>query len=90
MGEETETDTWVTPKPRQRRRNPPNSRLDQTQAAAERARAVVTATQCRNNSFTALCSEHISTLGSDTGSVVSSTRSNRTPHLMPGSVDDLI
>ncbi|KAJ1206343.1 hypothetical protein NDU88_001750 [Pleurodeles waltl] len=74
-------DTWVTPKLRRCRRIPPNSRPDQTQAAAERVRVVVMATQCRNNSFTALRSEHISMSGSDTGSVVSSTGSNRTPHV---------
>ncbi|KAJ1175546.1 hypothetical protein NDU88_000833 [Pleurodeles waltl] len=72
MEEEKEADTWITPKSRRCCRKPPFFRPDQTQAAAERARAVVTAKQYRNNSFTAFRSEHIPTSGSDTGSDISS------------------
>ncbi|KAJ1140283.1 hypothetical protein NDU88_006640 [Pleurodeles waltl] len=88
-GEEKETDTWITPKPRRHPRNPPNSQPDRTQVAAERARAVETATKCRTNSYSALRSENALPLGLDTGSEVSSTGSNKTPHVTPGSVDDL-
>ncbi|KAJ1184104.1 hypothetical protein NDU88_000914 [Pleurodeles waltl] len=90
--EEKDADTWITPKPRRRCRKPVSSRPNQEQAEVERDRdrAVATATRCCKNPFNTLRSEHTQTSGSDTGSEISETGSNKAPHVTPGSVDDII
>ncbi|KAJ1138539.1 hypothetical protein NDU88_004920 [Pleurodeles waltl] len=88
--EEKETDTWITPKPRRRRRKPAKTRPNQEQVAAERDQALAAAIRCCKNPFNTLRSEHAQTSGSDSGSEISETGFNKAPHIMPGSVDDII
>ncbi|KAJ1158123.1 hypothetical protein NDU88_010817 [Pleurodeles waltl] len=88
--EEKEADTWITPKPRRRCRKQAKTRPNQEQVAAEHDQAVAAAMRYCKNPFNTFRSEHAQTSGSDTGSEISETGSNKAPHIMPGSVDDII
>ncbi|KAJ1153697.1 hypothetical protein NDU88_006455 [Pleurodeles waltl] len=88
--EEREADTWITPRLKRRRRKPTKTRPNQEQVAAERDQAEAAAIRCCKNPFDTLRSEHAQISGSDSGSEISETGSNKAPHIMPGSVDDTI
>ncbi|KAJ1203954.1 hypothetical protein NDU88_007735 [Pleurodeles waltl] len=88
--EEKDADTWITPKLRRLRRKPVSSLPNQEQVALERDRAVSTATRCCKHPSNTLCMEHTQSSGSETGSEISETGSNKAPHVKPDSVDDII
>ncbi|KAJ1132100.1 hypothetical protein NDU88_010430 [Pleurodeles waltl] len=75
---------------KRRRRKPTKTRPNQEEVAAKRDQAVATAIRCCKNPFDTLRSESTQISGSDSGSEISETSSNKAPHITPGSVDDII